>query len=96
MTVSRKRYVAINNRNEILVDVKVDKKKKTPQEWMNAHWKPIEEIGNARVLSWATRKTAKAALRQCNYAYDTLIKIVEMTENIEFDSKSSSLIVHSC
>ena len=90
MKISRKRFIAVrDNRTRVLMDSKNlstwrDGRRITRQEAINSCWRKFEDIGQARILSWHTENTAKAALKQGIWIEGVDdYEIVEMTESFE-------------
>ena len=86
--VSRKRFIAVkDNRTKVLMDIKIptwsNGKQLTRQEQIEYCWRPFSEIKQARILSWSTKNTAIAALKQSYYTENINYEIVEMTETFE-------------
>lgn len=89
MKISRTRYVAVrDNRTKILMDCKglsawKNGKRLTRQEQVDDCWRRLEDIGQARVLSWHTRKKALSALNNSFYTENVDYEIIAMTESFE-------------
>lgn len=90
MKVSRKRFIAVrDNRTKVLMDSKNlptwrNGRRLTRQESIDSCWRKFEDIGQARILSWRTENTAKAALKQGIWTKGIDdVEIIEMTESFE-------------
>ena len=89
MKISRKRFIAVrDNKTKILIDSKnfptwKGGRKLTRQESIDSCWRKFEEIGQARILSWHTKNTALAALKNSTATENINYEIIEMTETFE-------------
>lgn len=90
MKVSRKRYVAVrDNRTRVLMDIKrldtwKNGRKISLGEAVDSCWRNFEEIGQARILSWHTKNTARSALKNSIWIEGVAdFEIIEMTETFE-------------
>ncbi len=90
MKISRKRFIAVrDDRTRVLMDSKSfptwkNGRRLTRQESIDSAWRKFEEIGQARILSWNTKNTALAALKQGVWTEGVPdVEIVEMTETFE-------------
>ena len=86
LKISRKRYVAVrDNKTKVLMDRKNNFYCHLPrQPQIDAMWKNWNEIGQARVLSWNSKNTAIAALKN-SIATENIndYEIIEMIETFE-------------
>ena len=85
MNIKRTRYAAArNNRTEVLIDVNNNHHYgQTRQEWIDTHWRNINDIGQARILTWATKNKAIAALMKSAYTENVEYEIVPVVETFD-------------
>ena len=88
MTIFRNRYIAVrDNGTKVLMDKKGSSTYgKTRQQRIDDCWMPLDKIGQARILSWHTENTAKAALKNSFYTENVDYEIIEMTESFTIPS----------
>lgn len=90
MKISRKRFIAVrDSRTRVLMDSKnfhtwKNGRALTRQESIDSAWRKFEEIGQARILSWHTKKAALAALKQGVWTEGVHdLEVIEMIESFE-------------
>ena len=86
MNIKRTRYAAVrNNKTEVLIDVSNGPNYgQTRQEWIDTHWRNINNVGQARILTWVTKNKAIAALMKSAYTENVEYEIVPVVETLEF------------